>query len=145
MGTYRQNQIGLKKYTREPEVPGDYRSTGNRGAGAVEAKEYPAGGVAGGLQNVAKAQMQTAANKQAMVGQILGAGGEMGGAAVAKSDKNMKEKPNLQNTDMILSCGAILVDLSRVHEQLQIRNLDAEATLVNQAIKLLTTKLEMLK
>ncbi len=45
-------------------------------------------------------------------------------------------KENLTNSDMLLSVGAILVELDRTREELVCRNLDAEAKL------LLTTKLE---
>ena len=57
-----------------------------------------AGGVAQGYQGVGQAQQQTAANKAAMVGSILGGASEVGGAAIGKySDINLKE--NIQDGD----------------------------------------------
>jgi len=50
-------------------------------------------------------------------------------------------KENLANTDMLITCGAICVELNHIYEMLKIRKLKYESELVNQALKSLEQKI----
>jgi len=55
---------------------------------------------------------------------------------------NEENIENISNTDMLLSIGALLVDLSRVSEGLHIRNLTDEAKMIDIVIGNLTNRMD---